>query len=94
VQSRLGLRPGLNLLYRVAWVGGCVLFDTAKLRDAGGFEFWRKLPAEHCGEDVVAQLQVMERYGGCGLLPSGAYHMELPTTIPARSVDAPKVLLQ
>ncbi len=94
VQSRLGLRPGLNLLYRVAWVGGCVLFDTAKLRAAGGFEFWRRLPAEHCGEDVVAQLQVMERYGGCGLLPSGAYHMELPTTIPARRVDAPKVLLQ
>ena len=94
VQTRLGLRRGLTLLYRVAWVGGCVLFDTTKLRAAGGFEFWRRLPPEHCGEDVVAQVQVMERYGGCGILPSGAYHMELPTTVVARAVDAPKVLLQ
>jgi hypothetical protein len=34
----------------------------------------------------------MARYGGCGLLPSGAYHLELPTTIPDRRTDAPKVL--
>jgi hypothetical protein len=80
-------------LYRVAWIGGCVLFDTAKLRACGGFDFWRDLPPEHCGEDVLAQLRVMERYGGCGLLPSGAYHMELPTTVTAREVDAPYVLL-
>jgi hypothetical protein len=68
------------------------MFDTAKLRSAGGFDFWRELPAEHCGEDVLAQLRVMERYGGCGLIPSGAYHMEVPTTIPMREIDAPKVL--
>lgn len=80
-------------LYRVAWIGGCVLFDTGKLREAGGFDFWRELPAEHCGEDVLAQLRVMERFGGCGILPSGAYHMELPTTIGKRDVDAPLVLL-
>jgi hypothetical protein len=34
----------------------------------------------------------MARYGGCAILPSGAYHMELPTTVTARDVDAPYVL--
>lgn len=92
VQSRLALAPGAARLYRVAWIGGCVLFDTAKLRAAGGFDFWRQLPAAHCGEDVLAQLRVMERFGGCGIIPSGAYHMELPTTIATREVDAPKAL--
>lgn len=92
VQSALGLTPESTRLYRVAWIGGCVLFDTEKLRAAGGFDFWRELPAEHCGEDVLAQLRVMERFGGCGMIPSGAYHMELPTTIPWREIDAPKVL--
>ncbi|MET0981705.1 MAG: glycosyltransferase family 2 protein [Telluria sp.] len=92
VQSQLALAPGATRLYRVAWIGGCVLFDTAKLRAAGGFDFWRQLPAAHCGEDVLAQLRVMERYGGCGIIPSGAYHMELPTTITTRQVDAPRAL--
>ncbi|WP_051155342.1 glycosyltransferase family 2 protein [Noviherbaspirillum massiliense] len=92
VQARLGLDRSTTRLYRVAWVGGCVLFDTAKLRAAGGFDFWQELPAAHCGEDVLAQLRVMERYGGCAIIPSGAYHMELPTTIPAREIDAPRVL--
>jgi GT2 family glycosyltransferase len=92
VQSRTQERGGADRLYRVAWIGGCVLFDTDKLRACGGFDFWRELPREHCGEDVQAQLRVMERYGGCGLLPSGAYHMELPTTVTAREVDAPYVL--
>lgn len=91
VQSRL--RDGRTRLYRVAWIGGCVLFDTARLREAGGFDFWPQLPAAHCGEDVLAQLRVMERYGGCGILPSGAYHMELPTTVTTREVDAPHCLL-
>jgi hypothetical protein len=94
VQTRLGLAPEGGRVYRVAWIGGCVLFDTAKLRASGGFDFWRELPPEHCGEDVLAQLRVMERYGGCGLIPSGAYHMELPTTVTTRAVDAPKVLLE
>lgn len=94
VQSREADQYGhLDRLYRVAWIGGCVLFDTEKLRACGGFDFWRDLPLEHCGEDVLAQLRVMERYGGCGLLPSGAYHMELATTVTAREVDAPYVLL-
>lgn len=92
VQQRLGLGPGEQRLYRVAWIGGCVLFDTAKLREVGGFGFWRELPPQHCGEDVLAQLRLMARYGGCGVIPSGAYHQELPTTVTAREVDAPHVL--
>lgn len=93
LQRRLGATPENARAYRVAWVGGCVLFDTAKLRAAGGFDFWPVLPTSHCGEDVLAQLRVMERFGGCGMLPSGAYHMELPTTLKQRTVDAPWALL-
>lgn len=94
VQQKLGLSRKETRCYRVAWVGGCVLFHTVKLRACGGFDFWRQLPAEHCGEDVHAQLKVMERYGGCGIIPSGAYHMELPTTVTSREVDVPRVLRQ
>jgi GT2 family glycosyltransferase len=82
------LAPGGWVAYRVAWVGGCVLFDTAALRDVGGFDFWVDLPANVRGEDVVAQLRVMERYGGVGVLPSGAWHAELPTQVRDRRVDA------
>lgn len=92
VQKKLGLGRDKTRLYRIAWIGGCVLFDTHKLREAGGFDFWEQLPSEHCGEDVLAQLRVMERFGGCGMIPSGAYHMELPTTVTTRDIDAPKVL--
>ena len=92
VQQQLALTKEKTRLYKVAWVGGCVMFDTNKLRDSGGFDFWPELPAEHCGEDVLAQLRVMERYGGCGMIPSGAYHLELPTTLPARHADAPYLL--
>ena len=94
LQRRLRASAAEARAYRVAWVGGCVLFDTAKLRAAGGFDFWTELPPEHCGEDVLAQLRVMARFGGCGILPSGAYHMELPTTLPGRAVDAPWALAQ
>lgn len=89
LQERIGARADRPLRYKVAWVGGCVLYDTEKLRACGGFEFWRDLPRDHAGEDVVAQQRVMARYGGCGVLPTGAYHLELPTTIPDRDVDAP-----
>lgn len=92
VQQDLALARTDTRCYRVAWIGGCVLFDSDKLRAAGGFDFWRQLPPEHCGEDVLAQLRVMEKFGGCGIIPSGAYHMELPTTIGRRDVDAPMVL--
>jgi glycosyltransferase involved in cell wall biosynthesis len=94
VKQRLGITSRQQRKYRVAWVGGCVLYDARALRDCGGFGFWRELPDAHCGEDVLAQLRVMARFGGCGLLPSGVYHQELPTTLTDRRVDAPKVLLR
>nr|WP_241835348.1 glycosyltransferase [Pseudofrankia asymbiotica] len=74
--------------YKVAWVAGCVLYDRAALVEAGGFAFWRRLPTGHRGEEIVAQLRVMERRGGVGLLPSGAVHLELPTSVVDRTVDA------
>jgi glycosyltransferase involved in cell wall biosynthesis len=93
VQQQLGFTPDKPGKYRVAWVGGCAMYDTAKLRAVGGFNFWRDLPSAHCGEDVLAQQRVMARYGGCGLIPSGVYHQELPTTLPERSFNAPEVLI-
>jgi glycosyltransferase involved in cell wall biosynthesis len=78
--------------YKVAWVGGCVMYDTKKLLASGGFEFWKDLPQEHCGEDVLAQLRVMKKFGGCGVLPSGAYHQEVATSIPDRKINAPEFL--
>ncbi|MFL6714573.1 MAG: glycosyltransferase family 2 protein, partial [Sulfurifustis sp.] len=45
VQRRLRLRPGDYRAYRVAWVGGCVMYHAAKLRAVGGFGFWKELPA-------------------------------------------------
>lgn len=92
VQTQRGAIPEHPQLYRVAWVGGCVMYDTEKLRQIGGYRFWRQLPPLHAGEDVLAQLRVMARFGGAGMIPSGAYHMQLPTTIPHRPVDAPYVL--
>lgn len=74
--------------YKVAWIAGCVLFRTASLRAAGGFAFWSTLPPTLRGEDIVAQLRVMQRDGGAALLPSGAWHLELPTTLGDRSTDA------
>lgn len=92
VQQRLGLTPRQTRTYRVAWVGACVMFDAHKLRDAGGFAFWSSLPDRHCGEDVLAQLRVMAKFGGCGIMPSGVFHQELKTTIQDRAVDAPRIL--
>jgi GT2 family glycosyltransferase len=92
VQHKQLARRGGQHLYKVAWAGGCVLYDREKLCECGGFGFWHELPEAHCGEDVVAQLRVMARFGGCGLLPSGAYHQELPTTVADRRCDAPLAL--
>ncbi len=88
--THLGERvpPGQWRAYKIAWVGGCVLYDRTKLLEAGGFDFWSQLPAEHAGEDVLAQQRVMARHGGAGVLPSGAYHLEAPTTVTDRRVDA------
>ena len=84
--------PDNPIPYKVAWVGGCVMYDTEKLREVGGFSFWKDLPEKHCGEDVLAQLRVMKKYGGCGIIPSGVYHQELETTVPDRKVNAPEYL--
>jgi len=73
-----------TVLYKVAWVGACVIYDRQKLLHVGGFSWWNELPVEHCGEDVLAELLVMRRYGGCGVLPSGVYHLDLPTNVPNR----------
>jgi GT2 family glycosyltransferase len=88
IAERVAIPPAGWLAYRVTWVGGCVLFNRADLVAAGGFEFWRRLPPGHRGEDVVAQLRVMERAGGVGVLPAGVTSLELPTTVTDRRVDA------
>lgn len=93
IAQDLGLGPGQWRLYKVAWVGGCVLFDRSKLVECGGFDFWDQLPAAHAGEDVVAQLRVMERYAGAGIIPSGAVHLESETTVTDRSTEAADVVL-
>lgn len=86
--ARLGLGDDQWLAYRVAWVGGCVLYRRSALSNVGGFGFWHDLPADHAGEDVVAQWRVMARFGGAGILPSAAVHLEAPTTLPVRDADA------
>ncbi len=75
--------------YKVAWVGGAnVLYDRAKLLDVGGFAWWPRLPPEHAGEEVVVQFLLIRKYGGCGILPSGTYHLGLPTSVPDRRRNA------
>ncbi len=93
LQNRLDLTGSRQRKYKLAWIGGCVLYDSVKLRNCGGYDFWKSLPVEHSGEDVLVQLKVMERYGGCGLIPSGVYHLELPTKVPDRRVNAPEFLM-
>ncbi|MDG4803388.1 glycosyltransferase family 2 protein [Micromonospora sp. WMMD980] len=93
VTEKLALPAGAWRAYKVSWIGGCVLYDRAKLVDAGGFDFWERLPERHQGEDVAAQLAVLERHGGAGVLPSGAYHLESPTTVTERDVEAWEVVL-
>ena len=91
--QRLEIGPADEVVYRVAWVGGCCLYDRASLVAAGGFTFWRDLPETHVGEDVLAQLRVMERDGGCAIVPSGAWHQDrIATTHPDRANDAPWLL--
>lgn len=75
--------------YKVAWVGGAnVLYDRAKLLDVGGFSWWHRLPPEHAGEEVVVQFLLIRKYGGCGILPSGTYHLGLPTSVEDRRRNA------
>ena len=75
------LAPGETIRYRVAWLASCILYDRAKLLAVGGFTFWRRLPRYHSGEEVLVQNLLMRRWGGCGILPSGAYYSQEPTTV-------------
>jgi len=84
------LAPGGQVVrYKVAWIGGAnVLYDRAKLLDVGGFGFWPRLPGEHAGEEVVVQWLLIRRFGGCGILPCGTYHLGLPTQVADRARNA------
>lgn len=87
--ARRHVRPGERWVpYKISWVAGCVLYDRAVLEEVGAFDFWRDLPPEHAGEDVLAQHRVIARAGGAGILPSGAFHLESATTVPDRRVNA------
>ncbi len=46
------------------------------------------MPPVRAGEDAVVQFLLIRAYGGCGVLPSGTYHLCLPTTIPDREHNA------
>lgn len=88
LEQRLVPSGGL-IRYKIAWVGGAnLLFDRAKLLSVGGFSWWDRLPVEHAGEEVVVQFLLIRHYGGCGILPSGTYHLGLPTTIEDRRRNA------
>ena len=89
------VHPGGVVRYKVAWVGGAnILFDRAKLLDVGGFSWWHRLPPTHAGEEVVVQFLLIRKYGGCGILPSGTYHLGLPTTIEDRTSNATELFEQ
>jgi len=81
--------------YKIAWVGGAnVLYDRAKLLSVGGFSWWQRLPPEHAGEEVVVQFLLIRTYGGCGILPSGTYHLGLPTTVEDRRRNATELFAE
>lgn len=92
VAARMHLEPGEWRAYRVAWIGGCTMYERNTLVEVGGFDFWQTLPPVHAGEDVAAQWRVMERRSGAGIVPSGAVHLEAPTTVPDRRVNATQVV--
>jgi hypothetical protein len=90
LENKLVLPPGEFLRYKVAWVASCVLYSKEKLLEVGGFSFWEDLPRYRKGEDVLVQNLLMHRYGGCGIVPSGAYYSQVQTTTfsPQGTVDA------
>jgi glycosyltransferase involved in cell wall biosynthesis len=95
LEQKLVTRPDQIVRYKVAWVGGAnLLFDRAKLLSVGGFSWWERLPSSHAGEEVVVQFLLIRRYGGCGILPSGTYHLCLPTTIEDRSHNATELFAE
>ncbi len=72
-------------LYHVADIGGCVLYDTAKLRSVGGFRALGdhgRHPAIPLSTTSATQLRLLDRYGGAGLFPSGAYRLTPIATEP------------
>ncbi|MFB3908366.1 MAG: glycosyltransferase family 2 protein [Candidatus Eisenbacteria bacterium] len=81
--------PGEWRLYKVAWVASCVLYDREKLEAVGSFGFWSRLHRFHSGEEVLVQNLLLRNWGGCCIVPSGAYHTEVSSTVlnPAGSVD-------
>ena len=50
------------------------------------------VPGQAFAQDAAAQLAVMGRYGGAGIVPSGAYHLESPTTVTERRMEAWELL--
>lgn len=94
VEQRLAPN-GETIRFKVDWIGGAnVLYDRAKLMDVGGFSFWDRLPPEHAGEDAVVQFLLVHMYGGCGVLPTGTYHLLLDTTVPDREHNAAELFGQ
>lgn len=86
---------GKPIRYKVAWIGGAnVLYNRAKLLSVGGFSFWDRLPPGHAGEEAVVQFLLVRAYGGCGILPSGTYHLGLPTQVPDRGRNATELFAE
>ena len=85
----LSLPAGQFRLYKVAWIASCILYDRRKLLEVGGFSFWQRLPRYHSGEEVLVQNLLMRLWGGCGILPSGTFYSEVPSTVlnPSGAVD-------
>ncbi len=75
--------------YKVSYIGTAnALYDRQKLLEVGGFSWWAKLPPDQVGEEITPQLLLVQRYGGCGILPSGTYHLQLDTHFPVRKISA------
>lgn len=86
--SRLYAPDGHIVRYKVTWVGANVVYDREKLRSVGEFSWWTELPPNHSGEEVLVQLLLARRYGGCAILPAEAFHLQLPSETPDREVKA------
>lgn len=72
-------------LYHVADIGGCVLYDMAMLRSVGGFRprgDHGRHPSTPLSTTSATQLRLLDRYGGAGLFPSGAYRLTPISTEP------------
>lgn len=92
IQEKLELTPDTQKKYKVAWVGGCVLYDVRKLRTTGGFTFWKNVPLEHAGEDVFAQHEGHAALRRLRPYSFRRFHQEAVTTVTNRKFDIPKEL--